>query len=143
MSTSYWGQFRSTREADLTDARDEYEREAAQGDEEALLAFDLIDVFFASKGPRKAAGRLPPHNFRRELGSMLANARTSVRVAEMMVRDQTEGFDIVAAINRPDLAVEVLVADTRKPYHHLFSAEAIAVSASRLRSVGFNPPWLA
>ena len=48
------------------------------------------------------------------------------------------GFGHLQAAGRLDLTVEALVADPRKPYHHLFPGSAVAAAASRLADAGFR-----
>jgi HKD family nuclease len=55
-----------------------------------------------------------------------------VPVVARMVKSPTEGFHHLAQARRPDLMVETLVVDASKPYHHLFSAAAIAQAQRNL-----------
>jgi transcriptional regulator with XRE-family HTH domain len=135
MSKSYWGQFRKTTEADLVEARYDPQRFVEMyGDKADLLAVDLIDLFFASKAPLKKAGKLPPHNFRRDLGAMIGGAKNPWKVAEAMVRETTDGFRAVVETGHLDLTVETLVIDDSKPYQDGFDAEYVKVSKERLRA---------
>jgi hypothetical protein len=44
----------------------------------------------------------------------------------------TKGFSRLAACRRPDLTVEWLVADGRRPYHRFFAAGSVLVARERL-----------
>lgn len=137
MSNPFWSQFRATTESDLIEARDRYRMtqehrkdptEAAQ----AELGADLIDLYFDSKPLLKEGGKLPPHNFRRDLGSMIAEARSPVRLAEIMVAEETDGFRAVIDVGHPEMTVETLVVDDSKSYHRMLSREAVERSRKRL-----------
>lgn len=61
-------------------------------------------------------------------------------VERLVTREATIGFGYLEAAQRPDLTVEWHVIDPDKPYHHLFSHEAIAASHAHLEGVEWDVP---
>ncbi|MHB8059576.1 MAG: hypothetical protein ACYDHO_01930 [Gaiellaceae bacterium] len=57
-----------------------------------------------------------------------------VELVERIVlrRSPTDGFEHLEEAGRLDLSLEAFVVDDNKPYHHLFSAEAVSLSRVRL-----------
>ena len=57
-----------------------------------------------------------------------------VELVERIVlrRSPTDGFGHLEDAGRLDLALEAFVVDESKPYHHLFSDEAVSLSRVRL-----------
>lgn len=57
-----------------------------------------------------------------------------VEFVERLVRrdDASRGFGYLQEADRLDLTVEALVVDESKPYHHLFTEEAVLSSSARL-----------
>jgi hypothetical protein len=49
-----------------------------------------------------------------------------------VVRRRTQGYGHLEAAERPDLMVEALVLDKRRPYHYLFPAATVAVAKARM-----------
>lgn len=61
-------------------------------------------------------------------------------VERLVTRDPTAGFGYLEAAQRPDLTVEYHVIDDSKPYHHLFSLEAIEASHAHLDHTEWKVP---
>lgn len=56
-----------------------------------------------------------------------------------IVRKPTLGFGHLENAGRPDLMVENLVIDERKPYHRFFTAKTVEVARERMRKRGYLP----
>ena len=54
-----------------------------------------------------------------------------------IVRRPTLGFGHLEEAGRPDLMVETLVLDTKKPYHRFFTAKTIAAARERMKKHGY------
>lgn len=55
-----------------------------------------------------------------------------VEAVSRVVRRRTQGYSHLEAAERPDLMVETLVLDERKPYHRLFPAATVAAAQARM-----------
>ncbi len=104
---------------------------------EDLLAIYTIagrEVTYVTKsGARKAYW---PHRYLQSVRRAIDNNEVLEFVERLVTReDATRGFGYLEDAGRQDLTVEAIVVDESKPYHHLFSPEAIAASAARLAHV--------
>lgn len=62
----------------------------------------------------------------------------------VMSNEPSRGFGYLEAEGRLDLTVEWIVADSSRPFHHLFDQEMIDAAGARLQQHGFsvgNPPF--
>jgi hypothetical protein len=73
-----------------------------------------------------------PIRFKRQIDAGRAEGMLVPTVARI-VRKPTLGFGHLERAGRPDLMLETLVADRKKPYHSLFSAATVAAAEERLR----------
>jgi HKD family nuclease len=93
----------------------------------AQLYADLLELYERTKvevripGPDGGDRPYVASRFKQAIDRGLRDG-TLVTVVARIVRERTEGFDHLAAANRPDLMVETTVLDNTKPYHRLFSA---------------------
>lgn len=53
-------------------------------------------------------------------------------VSGMVTKPATQGFGIIEQAGRLDLALELLVLDEEKPYHHLFAPKVVDAAAERM-----------
>lgn len=109
------------------------------GDELGLLIADLRAIYYTAgrevtyvtdKGEIK-------HYWPKRYWQALKKATDADEVVEFVERivtreDAARGFGYLEDAGRLDLTVEFLVADETKPYHSLFSAEAVARARERL-----------
>jgi hypothetical protein len=51
-----------------------------------------------------------------------------------IIQRPTLGFSHLEAAERPDLMLETLVLDDRKPYHHLFTRSTVDMARARMAS---------
>ena len=103
---------------------------------EALYG-DLVDFYERTK--REVEIPAPAGGVRRYVASYFKRAIDDsqgttgpVPVVAHMVKKPTDGYDHLAAANRPDLMVETLVVDTSKSYHRLFLRETVAHARANL-----------
>jgi hypothetical protein len=75
-----------------------------------------------------------PRRYKQALNRAIAN-KAVVAFAESLARagEPSRGFFLLKDGDRLDLTVEAVIADTSKPYHELFSPEAVGVAAARVR----------
>jgi hypothetical protein len=105
--------------------------------EEDLLAIYTIAgrevTYVAKNGERKAYW---PHRYLQAVRRAIDKNEVLEFVETLVTREAaTRGFGYLEDAGRQDLTVEAIVVDESKPYHHLFSPEAIAASAARLAHV--------
>jgi len=75
-----------------------------------------------------------PHRYLQAVRRAIETDEVLEFVERLVTRDDaTRGFGYLQAAGRLDLTVEALVVDEAKPYHHLFSENAVVSSAARLR----------
>lgn len=55
-----------------------------------------------------------------------------VEVIGRIVRRRTQGYGHLEAAERPDLMVESLILDERRPFHHLFPAATVEAARARM-----------
>jgi len=100
-----------------------------------MLCEDLYELYertVASRLPGRGGRPYRPNYFKQGLDEAHA-ANNPVPFVARICRHQTEGFDVIRAARAPALTVEALVVDTGKPYHDLFDASTVQLSAQRLR----------
>src|SRR3954454_15180222 len=69
----------------------------------------------------------------------VGDAEVVAYVTRMVLSDEpSRGFGYLADSNRLDLTVEALVADSSKPYHHLFDPETVQAAIDRLADHGYT-----
>lgn len=105
------------------------------------LYLDLLDLYERTKREvkmtRSDGVEVPyvPTRFKQQIDRANMNNALVPTVAKV-VKESTSGFDHLEKAGRPDLCVESLVLDESKPYHRLFSREAISASKARMDSFG-------
>lgn len=104
---------------------------------------DLLDLYYRSGQevtyvlPSGRVGPYWPRRYHQMIKRYHFEAHPSriVEATEKMVnKPSTIGFGIIEDADRLDLSVEVLVVDEDRPYHHLFSAEAVEAAHSRIEA---------
>lgn len=109
----------------------------------ALLYEDAIDIYERAReevtiersdGTRQ---RYAPIRYRRQIEKGHKNGELVPTIARI-VRRPTVGFGHLEAAGRPDLMVETLVLDERKPYHHFFTARTIEAARARMHEHGLH-----
>ena len=108
--------------------------------DKALLSDDLDRLYertVEARLSRRDGQHYIPHRFRQAIDRGRERG-DPVTVVASICRRQTEGFDVLLEADRPELTVEALVVDRRKPYHDLFSAGTLTRSEQRL---GQFPSW--
>jgi hypothetical protein len=67
------------------------------------------------------------------------DAEVIIYVRRMVLADEpTRGFGYLADADRLDLTVEAFVADSSKPYQHLFDPETVQAAVNRLNDYGYR-----
>jgi hypothetical protein len=87
-------------------------------------------TYVTDKGERR---KYWPHRYLQAVRRAIDKNEVLEFVERLVTRgESTRGFGYLQDAGRLDLTVEALVVDEEKPYHHLFSKEAIEASAARL-----------
>ena len=102
---------------------------------------DLLDLYYRSGAEVTyvlPSGRVGPYWPRRYLQMIKRhhlqwNPSRIIEATEKLVnKPSTVGFGIIEDADRLDLSVEVIVVDKARPYHHLFSREAVEAAHARI-----------
>jgi hypothetical protein len=113
------------------------------------LTKDLFDIY--QRAGREVTytdrhGQKRPYwanRFRQSLQRATTENRVIQWTEQLVLRDEaTRGFGYLQDNGRLDLSVEWLVADPNRPYHVVFSEEAVAAARARLVEHGVTPPEL-
>lgn len=79
------------------------------------------------------------NRYRQALQRAIENDTVGEFVERLVTQDEpSRGFGYLHAANRLDLSVEALVADESRPYHGLFSLDAVAAARNRLDEFGYT-----
>ena len=105
-----------------------------------LLYADCVDLYQRTGAEvtyEWPSGRIGPYwarRFMRKIDRDHAAEPSEVveSVTSMICKPAPQGFGIIEEAGRLDLALELLVLDTDKPYHCLFGPEVIAAAAERM-----------
>jgi hypothetical protein len=77
--------------------------------------------------------------YKQQIEAVEDNKPLLVTVVAGIIKKRTSGFDYLAAADRPDLMLETLVLDTRKPYHRFFTSSTIETARNRMKDLGYLP----
>lgn len=107
-----------------------------------LLYEDAVDIYERARQevtiPRSdgTAQKYAAVRYRRQIEKGRENSELVPAIARI-VRRPTLGFGHLEKAARPDLMVENLVLNPKKPYHRFFTQKTIDVARERMRSHGY------
>lgn len=115
---------------------DEAERAMAVLYEDALELYERARKDVTIDRSDGTQQKYAPVRYRRQIEQGWEKRELVPTIAKI-VRKPTLGFGHLENANRPDLMVETLVLDERKPYHRFFTEKTIEVARERMRKHGY------
>ena len=106
-----------------------------------ILYTDCVDLYERTAAEvtyEWPSGRVGPYWARRFMRKIKRDheettpSRIVESVSEMVTKPAPQGFGIIEQAGRLDLALELLVLDEERPYHHLFAPETVNAAADRM-----------